>query len=122
MSKFVWALIIGLGVLVILALGATLLFPFLGRGLGFGLLRPGVLGGFGWQFLVVRGIGSFLFWLLVFVGIILIVRSLAGQPAVSNRGAGAVAVEPPLDILKRRYAKGEINREQYEEMKGTLGG
>ena len=35
------------------------------------------------------------------------------------------ATTPPseslLDILKRRYALGEINREQFEEMKRVLG-
>ncbi len=29
--------------------------------------------------------------------------------------------ESPLDILKRRYALGEITREQFEEMKRVLG-
>jgi uncharacterized membrane protein len=29
--------------------------------------------------------------------------------------------ESLLDILKRRYAVGEINKEQYEEMKRDLG-
>ena len=29
--------------------------------------------------------------------------------------------ESLLDILKRRYAVGEINREQFEEMKRVLG-
>jgi Predicted membrane protein len=29
--------------------------------------------------------------------------------------------EPLLDILKRRYALGEITREQFEEMKRVLG-
>lgn len=28
--------------------------------------------------------------------------------------------ESPLDILKRRYANGEINREQYQQMKSDL--
>jgi uncharacterized membrane protein len=28
--------------------------------------------------------------------------------------------EDPLEILKHRYAKGEITREQYEEMKKDL--
>ena len=29
--------------------------------------------------------------------------------------------ETPLDILKKRFAKGEITKEEYEEMKKTLG-
>ncbi len=29
--------------------------------------------------------------------------------------------ESPLDILRRRYALGEITREQFEEMKRVLG-
>ena len=120
MTKIVWALIIGIVVLVILALGATLLLPFWARGFGFGLVRPGLLGGFGWTYLVARGIGSFLFWLLLIAGIFLIVRSLAGHPAASN--VVSATGEFPLDILKRRYAKGEINKEQYEEMRATLGG
>ncbi len=42
-------------------------------------------------------------------------------------GAGACASmwsgqdESPLDALKRRYARGEITKEQFEEMKRTLG-
>jgi putative membrane protein len=30
--------------------------------------------------------------------------------------------ESPLDILRRRYAKGEIAREEYEKMKKDLEG
>ena len=37
-----------------------------------------------------------------------------GQPTPSQN-------ESLLDILKRRYALGEINRTQFEEMKAVLG-
>jgi putative membrane protein len=123
MSKIVWAVIIGLIVLVILALGASLLLPLWARGFGYGLARPGLMGGFGlgWRFLLFRGIGSFLFWLLLIAGIILIVRALAGRPSAAASFT-SVSAESPLDILKRRYAKGEINKEQYDEMRTTLGG
>jgi putative membrane protein len=30
--------------------------------------------------------------------------------------------ESPLDILKRRYANGELSTAEYEERKNTLGG
>lgn len=36
--------------------------------------------------------------------------------------AGDQAAQPPLlEILRRRYAAGEITRAQFEEMKATLG-
>lgn len=122
MSKIAWAIIIVIGVLVILAIGVgVFFFPMMSRGVAFGA-RPFMMGGFGlaWPFLLLRGVGSFLFWLLVFAGIFLIFRSLAGRPSTS--AIGPATSESPLDILKRRYAKGEINKEQYEEMRSTLGG
>ena len=37
-----------------------------------------------------------------------------------QRAAGGAAGETPLDILKRRYAGGEITQQQFEEMRQTL--
>ena len=37
-----------------------------------------------------------------------------------GRGSQARGAETPLDIAKRRYAQGEITKEQYEEIKRTL--
>ncbi len=73
------------------------------------------MGGWGhwWNWL---GAGYlFLFWVLVIVGIIFFVKWLArqGRPAEPKK-------EDALDILKMRYAKGEINKEEFEQKKKDI--
>jgi putative membrane protein len=41
------------------------------------------------------------------------------SPMGTNQGTGR-EVESPLDILKRRYAKGEISKDEYEQIKRDL--
>lgn len=61
------------------------------------------------------GILMFLFWGVIIGGIALLVAGLARQGTQRvNWG------ESPLDILKRRYASGEIDREEFERMKELL--
>lgn len=57
-----------------------------------------------------------LFWVLIIVGVVLIVRWLAER----NGQCKTSQAESPLDILKKRYAKGEINRETFEKMKQDI--
>jgi len=57
---------------------------------------------------------NFLFWILVVVGIILLVRYLA-RP----RGP-EIREETPLGILKKRYARGEITKDEFEQMKKDI--
>ena len=57
-----------------------------------------------------------LFWALVIVGIVVVIR-WASARSVSSPG---VAGDTPLEILKRRYASGEITKEQYEAMKRVI--
>ncbi len=57
------------------------------------------------------------FWILLIVGIVLLVVWVV-QKAV---GGGADRLEEPaLEILKKRYARGEISKEEYEEKKRDL--
>jgi uncharacterized membrane protein len=44
-----------------------------------------------------------------------------GGQAMQEHQAGAPQQESLLDILKRRYALGEINLEQFQEMQRVLG-
>ena len=57
----------------------------------------------------------FLFWGLIIGGIALLVAGLARQ-GTQRDGRG----ESPLEILKRRYASGEIDREEFDRMKELL--
>ena len=63
--------------------------------------------GFGW-------IGMLFIWGLVAAGIVYLVQ------AMTRRSGTGRTDEDPLDILKRRFAKGDISKEQYEEMKAGL--
>lgn len=62
------------------------------------------------------GLLSILFWILIIAGVVLIVRWLT-----ERNGQGKTSpAESPLDILKKRYAKGEIDRETFEKMKQDI--
>lgn len=65
------------------------------------------------------GVGIFwwLFWLAIFVLVVVAIWRLV-------RGGGwpsAPRQETALDILKKRYAQGEIDREEFEAKKRDLG-
>ncbi len=62
--------------------------------------------------------GGIVMWLLMLVLVGVLVYLL-----VKGSGAGGFGVtsrETPLDILKKRYARGEITKEQFDEMKKDL--
>ncbi len=57
---------------------------------------------------------NLVFWILVIVGIVLLVVWV-GQKAVGSR-----TEESALEILKKRYARGEMSKAEYEEKKRDL--
>ncbi len=65
----------------------------------------------GWW--VLGGIGMLLFW----GGMIALI--IWGVSRLTKRG-GMEGKPTPLDIAKERYARGEITREQYEQIKKDL--
>lgn len=55
------------------------------------------------------------FWVLLIAVIFFIIKNMnKGQPG-SNMGG-----ETPLDILKKRYARGEIKEEEYEQIRKKI--
>ncbi|MFZ3018731.1 MAG: SHOCT domain-containing protein [Gallionella sp.] len=65
--------------------------------------------GFGFVFML-------LFWGLVILGIAALIRWLMTQSSQDKRPRD----KTPLEIVQERYARGEIDREEYERMKRDL--
>ena len=78
---------------------------------------PGMMGygyGMGWF----GPILMIAFWIAVIVGIVFLIRWLV--LSVRPGSHGTAAGESALEILKKRYARGEINKEEFEEKRKDL--
>lgn len=81
-------------------------------GMGPGMMGWGYGMGWFWLFMMIA------FWIAVIAGIIFLIRWIAKS---SGPGRGeSRAEDSALEILKKRYAKGEINKEEFEEKKRDL--
>ena len=59
----------------------------------------------------------------IYMWILLIAVIVGGLYVLMNRSNQQLSSKPgeaPLDILQKRYAKGEITKEEYEQMKQDL--
>ena len=108
------ALVIGgviVAIVAFLILGFLLVWGF--RGSGYGMMGPGMMGGYGSMFLVPIII-------IVVIGLIVWAVVTATQKSSGSNDATDHKTETPLDVLKRRYAQGEIDKEEYETKKRDL--
>jgi putative membrane protein len=71
---------------------------------------------------ILGAIASVIIWVLIICLIIALVRRLSwhdGSQRFHGRMRGGDA-KTPLDILKERYAKGEIDKQEFEEKKKDI--
>jgi putative membrane protein len=79
-------------------------------------IGPGMMGGwgmgwFGMIFMIV-------FWVLVIVGLVFLIKWLI-RSTKSDKDVVLVGSRA-IDILKKRYARGEIDKEEFQRMKADL--
>jgi len=59
------------------------------------------------------------FWIIIVIGLFFLVRGVV-PGCCGPMDMDSKHMDSALDILKRRYASGEITREEYEEKKRSL--
>lgn len=77
----------------------------------------GFLDGYGWGAMGLGMLGMSLLWILPILAIVLLVKLLWR----SGSGPGRNGEKNALDILRERYARGEINKEEFDQKKRDLG-
>lgn len=61
------------------------------------------------------GVFMMLFWVIILIGIVVVALRL-----LKNHEVGTSQKTNPLDIAKERYAKGEIKKDEFEQLKKDL--
>jgi putative membrane protein len=77
-------------------------------------MMSGIFGGWG----IIGMIFMFIFWALLITGIILLVIWLVRRASYASKDLSRK--NDAIDILKERYARGEISKEDFERMKRDI--
>jgi putative membrane protein len=75
--------------------------------------------GWGWAGWILMTVGMVAFWALVITAVVLAIRYLTGprSTAASTSSAGLAGAE---DLLAQRFARGEIDENEYRQRLGLL--
>lgn len=104
---------------IAIIIGAIVLVLLLGGGMmGWGMMGPGMMGRYGYSVSPWWSLAMLLFWVLILVGGVLLVLWLLRQSRPAE--PGSPSGPRPLAILDERYAKGELTKEQFEQMRHDL--
>ncbi len=106
MREEVKILLVIVGVAAIISTLSWLIPGYWGSDMG-----PHMCGWWGWPMVWWMPLGLIAFWVFVGLGVYLIVRGL---------GSSGADVDKAMEILRGRYARGEITPEEYEEMRRRL--
>lgn len=76
----------------------------------------GEMGGHGWGWFGGGSVFMLLFWVVLILAAAALIKWLFGKSSTPNRSRD----KTPLEILKERYARGELNPEEFEQRRRDL--
>ena len=71
-------------------------------------------GGWGWGGWILMALVMVIFWAAVITAVVLAIRYLAGEGSQRNQ-ASAGSARPAEDVLAQRYARGEIDDDEFRQ-------
>ena len=114
-----------LAVVVVVAIAVVLAVVLLGGVgmVGAGMKGAGMMGGVGLGLPLMGGLLMLAIPVLYVVGLVWLAVSLGrrGSSPATAIGPASATQQAPLDVLKLRYARSEITKEQFDEMRQHLG-
>lgn len=102
-----------------LALSLVMITGLLVSCAGEGCYGPYGPGGWGHMMYYGFGYGGMFMWIIFLIVIGLLIYFMV--QARNTKGPTLTQNDRPLDILKARYAKGEITKDEFERMKKDIG-
>jgi len=96
----------------------------MGRGMmGWGMMGPGMMGGRWagpWMGFPLGGVIMWIIVIALIVAVVFLIVRVRKNAGAHGRGSGSAGAETPLQIVQKRYAGGEISKEEYEDIKHNL--
>ncbi|MFQ5955395.1 MAG: SHOCT domain-containing protein [Kiloniellales bacterium] len=84
------------------------------------LAHPMMWGGWGWPGMIIGPLVMIAVLAVIIAVAVLLVRWIVGAPAAAPPPMAGPPAKTALDILNERFAKGEIDKEDFEERRRLL--